>query len=75
MRCSGRLVGRMVDIAHAAGVQIIAEGVETAAALEVLRSLGADLYQGYLFGRPQAEPQPTLDTGITTLPRRPARSA
>lgn len=35
---------------------VTAEGVETTAELDVLRSLGVDTVQGYLFARPSAEP-------------------
>jgi diguanylate cyclase (GGDEF)-like protein/PAS domain S-box-containing protein len=41
------------DIAASAGMRTIAEGVETEAAAEMLRSLGVDYLQGYLFHRPE----------------------
>lgn len=41
-----------VDMGHALGLHVIAEGVETAEAVEVLRGLGYDAGQGYYFGRP-----------------------
>lgn len=34
------------------GIEVIAEGVETAGEFRILRDLGATLFQGYLFGRP-----------------------
>jgi len=42
----------IINMAHALGLQVIAEGVETAAQLDVLRAEGCDLAQGYLFHRP-----------------------
>jgi EAL domain-containing protein (putative c-di-GMP-specific phosphodiesterase class I) len=45
------LVGGIVSIAHAFGLTIVAEGVETAAQAEVARELGCELAQGFLFGR------------------------
>jgi EAL domain-containing protein (putative c-di-GMP-specific phosphodiesterase class I) len=35
---------------------VIAEGVETAAELDALKSLGVDAAQGYLLGRPTTSP-------------------
>ena len=32
---------------------VVAEGVETSAELDVMRSLGCDLVQGYLLSKPQ----------------------
>lgn len=46
------LVNAMVYLGNALGVGIIAEGVETAAQRDLLRSCGCDAAQGYLFGRP-----------------------
>ncbi|KAB2892861.1 MAG: EAL domain-containing protein [Kofleriaceae bacterium] len=43
-----------VDMGHALGMRVIAEGVETADAVDVLNDLGCDVGQGYYFGRPQA---------------------
>jgi EAL domain-containing protein (putative c-di-GMP-specific phosphodiesterase class I) len=42
-----------VDVGHALGMRVIAEGVETAEAVDVLNELGCDVGQGYYFGRPQ----------------------
>lgn len=41
-------------------IQVIAEGVETAAELSVLRDLGIELVQGYLFARPAFEQLQTI---------------
>jgi EAL domain-containing protein (putative c-di-GMP-specific phosphodiesterase class I) len=42
----------VVTLAHALGLRAVAEGVETAEQLAELRTLGCELAQGYLFGRP-----------------------
>jgi len=47
-----KLVSSLVDFAHGCDVGVVAEGVETPAEHAVLRSLGVDLGQGWLFGRP-----------------------
>jgi diguanylate cyclase (GGDEF)-like protein len=42
----------VVTLAHALGLRAVAEGVETVDQLAVLRTLGCEMGQGYLFGRP-----------------------
>lgn len=46
------LVRAAVGMAHGLGLVTVAEGVETAEQHRFLRSIGCDLLQGYLFGRP-----------------------
>lgn len=46
------LVSAVVNIAHQFGVEVVAEGVETAAALETLARIGCDYAQGYFIARP-----------------------
>lgn len=43
----------IVALAHSLELQVVAEGVETEAQRELLRQMGCDAYQGYLFGRPE----------------------
>ncbi len=51
------LVGALVELGHALGLDVIAEGVETETQLELLRELGCDAAQGYAIGRPVSEEQ------------------
>ena len=46
------LLGTMIDAAHALGLQVTAEGVETPAQAQYLLDRGCDSLQGYLFARP-----------------------
>jgi diguanylate cyclase (GGDEF)-like protein len=50
---SGRqLVQTMVNLAHGLGMSVVGEGVEQAGEADVLREVGADVGQGFLFSRP-----------------------
>lgn len=49
---SREIVAGMLRLGSALGLTCIVEGVETAEELEILRGLGAEIIQGYLFGRP-----------------------
>jgi len=46
------LVGSMIEMGHNLGHEIIAEGIETQEQLEILKSLGCETGQGYLFSKP-----------------------
>jgi diguanylate cyclase (GGDEF)-like protein/PAS domain S-box-containing protein len=47
-----RIVRGVTQLAHEVGVQVTAEGVETAEQSEWIRSIGCDYLQGYFYGRP-----------------------
>ena len=42
----------IIAMAHALGLKVVGEGIETAAQRDVLRGQGCDAMQGYLFSRP-----------------------
>jgi diguanylate cyclase len=68
------LVQAVVGLAHALGLKVVAEGVETAGQQAILTRLGCDELQGYLFAKPMApealggwlaslpQPSPTHET-------------
>ena len=53
---SAAIVSSVISMAHGLGLEVTAEGVETAAQRAVLKSYGCDHFQGYLFSRPLAAP-------------------
>jgi len=60
------IVSAVVSLAGALGLEVVAEGVETAAARDVLAKLEVDFAQGWLFGRPA--PADELDAGGRLAP-------
>ncbi|HUU33097.1 MAG TPA: EAL domain-containing protein, partial [Vicinamibacterales bacterium] len=62
----GEIVKLIVGLARTLGLEIVAEGTETAAQVEYLRLLGCQFGQGYFF----AKPAPTLPAPMA--PVRPA---
>ncbi len=63
------IVSSTIDLARSLGVELIAEGVEDDDVRDRLTSLGCDLAQGYLFGRPVPAAE------VSFLPVAVARSA
>jgi EAL domain-containing protein (putative c-di-GMP-specific phosphodiesterase class I) len=54
------IVAGLVGICRDLGMDVVAEGVETAAECATLRALGVELMQGYLFARPEFEALPAI---------------
>jgi diguanylate cyclase (GGDEF)-like protein len=50
---SAKIIAATIDMARALGMTVVAEGVESEEQAEVLRRLGCDYAQGYLFARPE----------------------
>jgi len=63
------IIVAIVGIARGFDLHLIAEGVETALQRDILRSLGCDEMQGYLFGHPlaSADASEVLRRGIAVL--------
>ncbi|MGE3619882.1 MAG: putative bifunctional diguanylate cyclase/phosphodiesterase [Acidimicrobiia bacterium] len=49
---SAAQIRSIVDMAHATGLQVVAEGIEAAAQVAVLREVGCDCGQGFYLARP-----------------------
>jgi EAL domain-containing protein (putative c-di-GMP-specific phosphodiesterase class I) len=48
------IVDAVLKLAHAIGLKVVAEGVETLRQRDILLQLGCDEFQGYLFARPMS---------------------
>ncbi len=48
------IVDAVIKLAHAIGLKVVAEGVETEAQRDALVELGCDEFQGYLFAKPMS---------------------
>lgn len=51
------IVNAIINLAHCLGVKVTAEHIESVEQLTLLKHLGCDDAQGYLFSRPMSEPE------------------
>ena len=56
------IAAAMVDLGRTLGLEVVAEGVETAGQRDILLAIGCPLGQGFLFGRPR--PASDLSRGL-----------
>jgi diguanylate cyclase (GGDEF)-like protein/PAS domain S-box-containing protein len=74
-----KLLGGIIALSRGLGMSVVAEGAERPAEVDVLRDLGCDVVQGYVYSRPVApEMAPLVAESIersplVEWPRRPAR--
>jgi EAL domain-containing protein (putative c-di-GMP-specific phosphodiesterase class I) len=54
-RGAGTIVGALIQLAHGLDMTVVCEGVETAEQHDLVRDLGCDRCQGFLFARPGAD--------------------
>jgi len=57
----------LMQIAEVFGTSLVAEGIETAEDLRVIRDLGLAWGQGYFLGMPRAEPEPLRPEALAAL--------
>ena len=69
------VVRAAIRLAHAVGVRVVAEGVETSDHLIRLRDLGADFVQGHWVGLPMAADMLAAGSEGSRAGSEPARSA
>jgi EAL domain-containing protein (putative c-di-GMP-specific phosphodiesterase class I) len=69
------MIGHLVEMCGALGVETIAEMIETQAVADILRELGVDHGQGWLFGKAELEPRTTLASSVEPARRRGAVTA
>jgi EAL domain-containing protein (putative c-di-GMP-specific phosphodiesterase class I) len=50
------MIRTLITLAHNFGMRVIVEGVETQEQLALIKAFGANEVQGYLTGRPTANP-------------------
>lgn len=66
-----KIVSTIIELSHALGSRVIAEGVETAEQLMQLQELGCTLAQGYYFSKPLTD-RPFMEAPENKLPRSPS---
>jgi EAL domain-containing protein (putative c-di-GMP-specific phosphodiesterase class I) len=69
------LVEAFVSFGRRIGAHLLAEGIERRADLSTLKSLGVELGQGYLLGRPAVDPAPPRQLDRPIRARRTAANA
>ncbi|MBV9369847.1 MAG: EAL domain-containing protein [Frankiales bacterium] len=73
---NGQIVLAIIELAHALGMSVTAEGAETLEQLEVLRAMRSDQAQGYVLGRPMPPNSlPPVVSASTESPAVPGQRA
>ena len=65
---SAAIVRSTVELAHALGLKVVAEGVEDQEALDALAGVGCDYAQGYHFSRPLPAEDFAASTRVRAIP-------
>ena len=62
------LVQATIELGHALGLRVVAEGIEDRATLDLLARLGCDLAQGYYISRPMPPMDLALEVDFSRTP-------
>jgi len=62
------LVRSTIELGHALGLRVVAEGIEDRATLELLTELGCDIAQGYFISKPRPAHELAFQTRAPGLP-------
>jgi EAL domain-containing protein (putative c-di-GMP-specific phosphodiesterase class I) len=65
------LVRSTIELGHAMGLRIVAEGIEDSETLDLLNELGCDSAQGYVISRPKPASELAFRTKLGATNRRP----
>jgi EAL domain-containing protein (putative c-di-GMP-specific phosphodiesterase class I) len=65
------IVRAVIALAHGLGIEVVAEGIETAGQLAILRDLVCDRGQGYYYARPQPPEKLAALLAAGSVPRPP----
>jgi diguanylate cyclase (GGDEF)-like protein len=61
------MVDSLVTLAHNVGLRVIAEGIERAEELQIIKELKGDEIQGYMVGRPVPDPSAVIMRNLRTV--------
>jgi EAL domain-containing protein (putative c-di-GMP-specific phosphodiesterase class I) len=67
------IVAAIIHLIHGLGLEVVAEGVENEAQIDVLRAVGCDIFQGHAFSEAMEERSFSAwiaKRGAAVLPRR-----
>ena len=56
------MIQSMIELGHKMGMRVIVEGIEEESQMDMVRGMGADDAQGYLLGRPCADPESQFES-------------